>query len=337
MIIHIDMLWLHLGGDVEGLSFHLWDGFFKCCIFMLANCLKNAVEASSVGEAVTVDIHDASPVTIRVHNQGPVPEAIRDSFFSKYVTAGKIGGTGLGTYSAKLVAEVHGGSIAMQPSWWYRVIFLLGALARAIDIWFGAAQSAAMRVLSFPSFFPPLSVFFAAFGALATGLCPGFVAPAFAAEAEDPGKVAHVVSRLTYGPSPGDLERVAKMGTAAFFASQLEPERIDEPPALEQALAKLPSEAMNTVRLFREYGPAAEAEGATDPEAMRRVFDRAGAAALEAAEAKLFRAILSRRQLNELMVAFWSEHFNLGDKKGLAHLWAGSFEREAIRPHGGWR
>ena len=28
------MLWLHLGGDVEGLSFHLWDGFFKCCIFM---------------------------------------------------------------------------------------------------------------------------------------------------------------------------------------------------------------------------------------------------------------------------------------------------------------
>ena len=28
------MLWLRLGGDVEGLSFHLWDGFFKCCIFM---------------------------------------------------------------------------------------------------------------------------------------------------------------------------------------------------------------------------------------------------------------------------------------------------------------
>lgn len=29
------MLALHLGADVEGLSFHLWDGFFKCAIFVL--------------------------------------------------------------------------------------------------------------------------------------------------------------------------------------------------------------------------------------------------------------------------------------------------------------
>ncbi|MDR2743940.1 MAG: DUF1385 domain-containing protein [Desulfovibrio sp.] len=28
------MLGLHLGGDVEGLTFHLWDGFFKCCVFL---------------------------------------------------------------------------------------------------------------------------------------------------------------------------------------------------------------------------------------------------------------------------------------------------------------
>jgi uncharacterized protein (DUF1800 family) len=157
--------------------------------------------------------------------------------------------------------------------------------------------------------------------------------PALSAEGEEAGKVVHVVSRLTYGPGPGDLDRVAKMGTAAFISSQLEPERIDEPPALAKALAELPSESMSTVRLFREYGPSAESDGPTDPEAMRRVFDRAGGAALEAARARLLRAILSRRQLFELMVAFWSEHFNLGEKKGLAHLWAGSFEREAIRPH----
>jgi uncharacterized protein (DUF1800 family) len=153
------------------------------------------------------------------------------------------------------------------------------------------------------------------------------------AGAEDAEKVAHVVSRLTYGPGSGDLDRVAKMGTVAFIASQLEPERLDDPPALAEALAKLPSESMNTVRLFREYGPAAESGEQTDPEAMRRIFDRASGAALEAAQARLIRAILSRRQLFELMVAFWCEHFNLGDKKGLAHLWAGSFEREAIRPH----
>lgn len=190
-----------------------------------------------------------------------------------------------------------------------------------------------MRVMPFPCFFPPLTAVFALLAVLAAGLAPGLASPARAAEAEDPGKVAHVVSRLTYGPGPGDLKRVAAMGTAAFIASQLEPERIDEPPVLAEVLAGLASESMSTVRLFREYGPAAEPEAGTDPETMRRVFDRAAATALEAARARLVRAILSRRQLYELMVAFWSEHFNLGPTKGLAHLWAGSFEREAIRPH----
>ena len=28
------MQWIGVGGGVEGLSFHLWDGFYKCCIFM---------------------------------------------------------------------------------------------------------------------------------------------------------------------------------------------------------------------------------------------------------------------------------------------------------------
>lgn len=33
-LLSVFMLWLDLGGDVEGLSFHIWDGFFKCCIFV---------------------------------------------------------------------------------------------------------------------------------------------------------------------------------------------------------------------------------------------------------------------------------------------------------------
>jgi len=153
------------------------------------------------------------------------------------------------------------------------------------------------------------------------------------ARAEESDKVLHVLNRLTYGPTPGDLERVTAMGTAAFIASQLEPERLDEPAALTEKLAGLPTESMDTVRLFREFGPKADTDGPPGPEAMRRVFDRAGAVALEAAKARLYRAILSRRQLYELMVAFWSDHFNLGAKKGLATLWVGAFEREAIRPH----
>lgn len=158
-------------------------------------------------------------------------------------------------------------------------------------------------------------------------------APVRAAETDSAAKVLHVVNRLTYGPAPGDLARVAAMGTKAFIDEQLDPDHIEESPALAEKLAALPTESMDTVRLFRERGPGAESADRPAPEAMRRIFDRAGIAALEAARARLCRAILSKRQLNELMVAFWSDHFNLGDKKGLAHLWVGSFEREAIRPH----
>ncbi|WP_428561901.1 MAG: DUF1800 domain-containing protein [Solidesulfovibrio sp. DCME] len=151
--------------------------------------------------------------------------------------------------------------------------------------------------------------------------------------------VVQAVSRLTYGPAPGDLAAVAAMGVAAFVAEQLAPEAIEEPTALAEALEKLPTQSMDTVRLFREYGPPADAAavaaagGRPGADTMRQVFDRAELVALEAAKARLCRAILSKRQLAELMVAFWCEHFSLGAPKGLAQLWQGSFEREAIRPN----
>ncbi len=83
---------------------------------LLGNCLKNAVEASPEGGVVEVALSVAESVIVRVHNRGAVPEAIRGTFFGKFSTAGKVGGTGLGAYSSKRIAEVHGGSIAMDTS-----------------------------------------------------------------------------------------------------------------------------------------------------------------------------------------------------------------------------
>ena len=48
-----------------------------------------------------------------IANKGAVPESVRERFFEKYATAGKARGTGLGTYSARLIALSHGGDIAM--------------------------------------------------------------------------------------------------------------------------------------------------------------------------------------------------------------------------------
>ena len=53
---------------------------------------------------------------LHIHNYGAVPEAIRDTFFEKYATAGKPEGTGLGTYSARLMARIQEGDILMRTS-----------------------------------------------------------------------------------------------------------------------------------------------------------------------------------------------------------------------------
>jgi PAS domain S-box-containing protein len=82
---------------------------------MLGNLLKNAVEASE-NRTVSVDLSFSGGCTITVANAGIVPPSMQPRFFEKYATEGKHGGTGLGTYSAKLVAEKHGGTIAMRST-----------------------------------------------------------------------------------------------------------------------------------------------------------------------------------------------------------------------------
>lgn len=83
---------------------------------MLSNLFKNAVEASPKKERLTISLNHGDLISISIHNQGAVPEEIRDTFFEKYATAGKSGGTGLGTYSARLIAETLGGEISLETS-----------------------------------------------------------------------------------------------------------------------------------------------------------------------------------------------------------------------------
>jgi uncharacterized protein (DUF1800 family) len=56
-------------------------------------------------------------------------------------------------------------------------------------------------------------------------------------------------------------------------------------------------------------------------------------------EARVFRAVYSNRQLEEVLVDFWFNHFNVDSTKNvgmaqnLGHVLIGSYERDAIRPH----
>ncbi|MDH5655771.1 MAG: PAS domain S-box protein [Spirochaetia bacterium] len=81
---------------------------------MFANLIQNAVDASPENGEVTVNIKSGYIITI--HNEGCIPGAIQKNFFDKYITYGKSKGTGIGTYSALLIAKSHHGNIAFETS-----------------------------------------------------------------------------------------------------------------------------------------------------------------------------------------------------------------------------
>jgi uncharacterized protein (DUF1800 family) len=238
----------------------------------------------------------------------------------------------------------------------------------------------------------------------------------------------HALDRLTFGPRPGDVEIVKKMGVKKWIDLQLHPEKIAENPALEAKLAPLETLRMTqgdteasypTPQMIRQVAqgrqplpedPIARAAverqvrrikikkdekdadpmepavplnklltqeqiktlrtGTADqkkellasipadqlddviiamppglrnqlmpvaPEALRRKFMMSNAPqqviAFDLSEGKLYRAILSNRQLQEQLVDFWYNHFNVFLDKGNDRFMVPSYEREAIRPH----
>lgn len=81
---------------------------------MFRNLLVNGIEASRSGDEVEVHLRRGTRTRISIRNTLPVPESIRSRFFEKYVTHGKEDGTGLGTYSAALIARTHGAGITVR-------------------------------------------------------------------------------------------------------------------------------------------------------------------------------------------------------------------------------
>ncbi len=65
---------------------------------------------------MSVQLQDQDPLRIAISNTGAVPAAIRSRFFDKFVTSGKADGTGLGTYSARLLVQAQHGSIELDVS-----------------------------------------------------------------------------------------------------------------------------------------------------------------------------------------------------------------------------
>ncbi|MBW4686525.1 MAG: DUF1800 domain-containing protein [Komarekiella atlantica HA4396-MV6] len=145
-------------------------------------------------------------------------------------------------------------------------------------------------------------------------------------------KVIHIVNRLSFGPRPGDMQRVESMGVERYIQEQLSPNSISEPPSLTSQISQLETLRLNPVELLA-YGKAPSPEQKPSPEQIK-VADRHARQVLnEAIQARLLRATSSSRQLQEVMADFWFNHFNVDAGKGHNGLWVGAYEQEAIRPY----
>jgi two-component system sensor histidine kinase/response regulator len=77
------------------------------------NLLKNACEAAPQSSTVGVRLLGEHPPTVALDNPGVVPPALRSRLFTKNATS-KSGGSGLGTYSARMLLEAQGGTVTLH-------------------------------------------------------------------------------------------------------------------------------------------------------------------------------------------------------------------------------
>jgi uncharacterized protein (DUF1800 family) len=195
--------------------------------------------------------------------------------------------------------------------------------------------------------------------------------PAAPGKAE-PRTVLHVLNRLGFGPRPGDVERVQQLGIDVYIEQQLHPERVpDEALNTRLASFEtvslssrdltekyfVPAQMARRDQLLKQQKAEAKAAKAdpsmtADPSMSAAAGDdapKAGPAAQispevlaarqgeqtvlnELMQARVLRAAMSERQLDEVLTDFWMNHFNVFIGKGQVRQYLPEYERDVIRP-----
>ena len=189
-----------------------------------------------------------------------------------------------------------------------------------------------------------------------------------ATELTEEQRIVHVLNRLGFGARPGDVERVKAIGLETYINQQLSPEKLTDTVA-ENKVKDLSVLNMTTADLYEKFPqpgrllrqlqargmlPAemAEARDKKDQPAepgnplenenYRKVLEeyyrenglhRPQRIMAELQASRILRAVYSERQLQEVMVDFWTNHFNVFAGKGADRWLLPAYDRDTIRPH----
>ena len=175
-------------------------------------------------------------------------------------------------------------------------------------------------------------------------------------------RIVHVLNRLGFGARPGDVERVKAIGLENYINQQLNPEKIADTVA-ENKIKDLTVLNMSVAELYEKYPQPgqllrqlqtrgllpkdlAEArdnsknprENAEYRQLIQQYYKDNGLEQPQRIMAQLhasriLRAVYSERQLQEVMVDFWTNHFNVFAGKGADRWLLPAYDRDTIRPH----
>lgn len=148
----------------------------------------------------------------------------------------------------------------------------------------------------------------------------------------DAQMIDHVISRLTFGHTPGLAERIAEQGWEAWARKQLNPEAIEDRALLVRLVERYPSLNMSMGEVFRTYRPAFENDPPTREEQQQRNRLRYEVRR-ELQESVLHRAVHSDAQLREVVTEFWRNHLNVDQQKDDVGYLANHYEQQVIRAH----
>jgi uncharacterized protein (DUF1800 family) len=186
---------------------------------------------------------------------------------------------------------------------------------------------------------------------LAIAAHPLLASSAAPPSSSEEARALHVLNRLAYGPRPGEPEKVAASGVDRWIEAQLFPERLDDS-VLRARLAPFQTLALSSAELYERFEKPlrdarrmmkkAKGDGASEEQALEGTVEKLRAkippsqrprrVLEELTAARLIRATESPRQLEEVLVDFWMNHFNVFAGKGPDRVFVASFERDVVRP-----